>query len=185
MRTKGSTGKALLCAAGFMFLLQVFWGGAGVGNAAEGKPELLAFLGKDPGAAQASDFELKDTNGSGHRLSSYKGNRPVLLYFWATWCPACLAVKPQVAGMRKDVPESELEILGINVGGVDTPERMKKYMAGHPAPYPNLYDEGGEVTKTYRVQGIPLFILVDRDGKVAYRSNTMPPDIKQLIRQSR
>ena len=176
------TRKVLQWTIAVLFVFQLFQG-IGTANASDSKPGLLALLSGDTGPA--SDFDLKDLNGSGHRLSSYKGNRPVLLYFWATWCPACLSVKPYVANMRKDVPESELEILGINVGGVDSLERVKKYLSGHPAPYPTLYDDGGQVTKSYRVQGIPLFVLVDRDGKVVYRSNSAPSDIKELIRKTR
>ena len=183
MSTRIAAGRMLAWAIALAFLFQIFAISPGIGHASDSKPLQLALLGSETGPA--TDFQLKDLNGADHRLSSYKGNRPVLLYFWATWCPACLSIKPYVASMRKDVPESELEILGINVGGMDSLERVQKFLLGHPAPYPTLYDDGGQVTKSYRVQGIPLFVLVDRDGKVVYRSNSAPSDIKQLIRKTR
>ena len=62
----------------------------------------------------AKDFELKDLDGTQVRLSDFRGKESVLLYFWASWCPSCIAIKPQVAKLRSDVGRDRLEILAIN-----------------------------------------------------------------------
>jgi len=151
----------------------------GPASASEAKMMLTGLFGSDP---KAPDFELPDLDGNKIALSKYKGNRPVLFYFWATWCPHCMAAKPAIISIRKDIPESNLEILAINVGGGDSIERLKKYRQGHPMPYPLLYDGDQKVCRAYQVQGIPLFVLVDKEGKVLYRANELPRNVKELLK---
>jgi peroxiredoxin len=130
----------------------------------------------------APDFELKDLNGTGVKLSGYKGKKPVLIYFWATWCPYCMAVRPDVVKLRNDIPKAKMELLAVNVGGADSLNRVKKFDEAHPAPYTILYDADARVPRAYRVQGIPLFIFVDKSGTIKYRGNGLPPDIRQFLK---
>jgi len=128
----------------------------------------------------APDFELQDLEGKSYRLSQFKGERPVLLYFWATWCPHCVASRPRIARIRENTPPSELEILGINVGSGDSLERVKRFQKGHPVAWPMLYDADESVTQSYEVQGIPLYILVDKKGEIVYRGHELP-DPKEYL----
>lgn len=141
---------------------------------------LAALTGSDSTAAP--DFELKDLTGSSIRLSSFKGKEPVMLYFWASWCPYCMAVKPDVAKLREKIPANEMEILGINVGGSDSLAKVKRFMEEHPAPYPVLYDGDGKATRAYHVQGIPLFVVIDKEGNIAYRGNALPEDMPKYLK---
>jgi len=43
-------------------------------------------------------------------------------------------------------------------------------------PWPVLYDQDGRVSSTYGIQGIPLFILVNKDGRAVYRDHVPPPN---------
>jgi cytochrome c biogenesis protein CcmG/thiol:disulfide interchange protein DsbE len=143
---------------------------------------LASFLGLGSDTkSPAADFELPNLNGSLVRLSKFKGERPVLIYFWATWCPYCASVRPQVAKIREKIGPSEMEILAINVGGSDSIERLKRYQEGHPVSWPVLYDVEGKVTRTYGVQGIPLFVLVNKEGNVVYRDNDLPSDVRKYL----
>jgi peroxiredoxin len=142
---------------------------------------LAGLFGSDAKKYPAVDFELPGVNGSSVRLSKFRGERPVLIYFWATWCPYCLAVRPDIAKLREKTGPSEMEILGINVGGSDSFERLKRYQEGHPVPWPMLYDGDGKVSKAYGVQGIPLFVLVDKEGNVVYRDNEPPSDVRKYL----
>jgi peroxiredoxin len=147
----------------------------------EGRILLTAATGaemKEP----AMDFNLKDLNGTSVQLSKFKGEKPVLLYFWATWCPYCVEAKPQIAKIREEFTPAQLEILGINVGQSESLEKLKRYQQGHPVSWPILFDDGSKVSRTYQVQGIPLFVVVDKAGNITYRGNALPPDIKQYLK---
>jgi peroxiredoxin len=145
----------------------------------EVQPARAAAVSRSP----ATDFQLMDTDGSPVKLSDYKGKQSVLLYFWATWCQACMAVRPQVAKLRSQIGRDKVEILGINVGEGDSLERVVLFQKGHPAPYPILYDDGSKVSKAYRVQGIPAFILIDKEGYVVYRDFRPPSDITRYLEE--
>lgn len=136
----------------------------------------------ETGSQAAPDFELPDLNGNTVRLGKYKGDRPVLIYFWATWCPYCIAAKPQIAKIREQIVPERMEILAIDVGGGDSLEKVKRYQEGHPVSWPVLFDGMGVVSRSYKVQGIPLFVVVDREGNVTYRGNTLPDNIEKLLR---
>ncbi len=142
---------------------------------------LLAGLFDSGKKGPAPDFELQDLKGTTVKLSKFRGDRPVMLYFWATWCPACLTMKPHIAKVREKVPAQDLEILGINVGEGDSLERVKRYQEGHPASYPILYDAGSKVARAYRVQGIPMFVLIDKEGQIVYLGNDLPKNPMKLL----
>ena len=154
-----------------------------VANASEARgPIVVASLfGSEAAKTPAVDFELADLNGSVVRLSKFRGERPVLIYFWATWCPYCTTVKPDVAKLREKTGPGEMEILAINVGGSDSLERLKRYQEGHPVSWPILYDGDGKVSKAYGVKGIPLFVLVNKEGNVVYRDNEPPSDVRKYL----
>ena len=141
----------------------------------------LAFLSGSQSEASAPDFELPDLNGYTVRLSDFQDNRPVMIYFWATWCPHCVQARPSIVRLREKIEENELGILGINVGAGDSLERVKRFQKGHPVSWPVLYDKDGEVSKAYGVQGIPLFVLLNSKGDIVYRGYEMPENPKQYL----
>ncbi|MEM5786041.1 MAG: TlpA disulfide reductase family protein [Syntrophobacteraceae bacterium] len=139
--------------------------------------------GVDVSPKAAPDFELQDVAGSTVSLSKFKGDKPVLIYFWATWCPHCMAVRPEVLKLRNDIPKGDLELLAINVGGGDSLAKLKRFEEAHPSTLTSLYDPEGKVARSYKVQGIPHFILIDKNGMVKYSSNELPENTMQLLKK--
>jgi len=148
--------------------------------AGENAPMLLASAADAASGKLAPDFELKDLDGNVLRLSQFNGKKSVLLYFWATWCPHCVASRPDIAALREKVPESELQILGINVGAGDSLQKVQRFQKGHPTSWPILYDADEKVTQSFSVQGIPLYVLVNKKGEIVYRSHELP-DLRKLL----
>jgi peroxiredoxin len=130
----------------------------------------------------APDFDLQDLKGSHVTLGQFKGQKPVLLYFWATWCPHCVAVRPEVVQLRKATPDTDIEIIAINVGSGDSLARVKRFEEKDPAPYTVLYDPDSKVTRSYRVEGIPHFVLLDKAGSVKYQGNELPSNPMSLLK---
>jgi len=181
MSPKTHFGRLLACVIAMTFSFPLFSGRPL--NAAESRDTLIlaGLFGSDAKQFPAVDFELPNLNGASVRLSKFRGERTVLIYFWATWCPYCLSVKPEISKLREKMGPSEMEILGINVGGSDSLERLKRYQEGHPVSWPILYDGDGKVSKAYGVQGIPLFVLVNKEGNVVYRDNEPPSDVRKYL----
>ncbi|MFZ0927215.1 MAG: redoxin domain-containing protein [Syntrophobacteraceae bacterium] len=144
---------------------------------------LPALAAEDTQAAVTTpDFELQDLKGTNVTLSQFKGQKPVLLYFWATWCPHCMEVRPEVIKLRKSTGQDDIEILGINVGSGDSLAKVKRFEESNPAPYVVLYDSDSKVTRSFRVEGIPHFVLLDKTGAIKYKGNRLPSDLKSLIK---
>lgn len=154
-----------------------------IASAAAGENEhmLLAWSANASSGRIAPDFELKDLDGNVLRLSQFNGKKPVLLYFWATWCPHCVASRPDIAAFREKVPESELQILGINVGAGDSLQKVQRFQKGHPTSWPILYDADQKVTESYGVQGIPLYLLINKKGEIVYQGHELPDLQKYLL----
>ena len=136
------------------------------------------------GAAEAlPDFILKSTAGNTVSLHQFKGNQPVLIEFFATWCPHCQEMAPELAKLRNSIPQSRLAILAIDVGSRDSFEKVKRYVKDEKLPYTVLYDDGSKVSEAYGVMGIPYFILLDKTGAVKYQGYELPANVMGLIEQ--
>ncbi len=145
-------------------------------------PAVAAQENKTAPAVAAPDFALQDLQGTNVTLSQFKGDKPVLLYFWATWCHVCKTVRPSVIELRKATAQDAIEILAINVGSGDSLAKVKRFEAADPAPYIVLYDPDSKVTRSYRVEGIPHFVLLDKTGAIKYEGNQLPRDPMDLLR---
>lgn len=185
MRRAGKLGVGYVMLLLLVFMVSMFCSQAVPAAGAEGMREdriLLARLFGSDSKVVAPDFELQDLKGTNVKLSQFRGDRPVMLYFWATWCPSCLSIKPHIAKVREKVTEKEMEILGINVGEGDSLEKVKRYQDGHPVTWPILYDTGSKVARTYKVQGIPMFVLVNKEGMIVYQGNDLPQEPLKLLK---
>lgn len=135
-----------------------------------------------PASAQsAPNFTLQSTDGATVSLDQYKGKVPVLIEFFATWCPHCRDMAPELARLRDTVPPSQLEILAIDVGNGDSLEKVKRYKQVENLPYTILYDKGSKVSQEYGVEGIPYVILLDKNGTIKYQDNGLPSDVMAIV----
>jgi peroxiredoxin len=120
-----------------------------------------------PGRPPAPDFTLPDTAGKLHRLSDYRG-RPVIVNFWATWCPPCREEIPSMNRAWRVLRKSGVAMLAINVG--EDEDTIFVFTADYPADFPLLLDRSGEVISQWPVKGLPTSYVIAPDGTLAYRA---------------
>jgi len=98
---------------------------------------------------------------------SASAGRVVLLDFWATWCGPCLRMLPVVDGVARDWKDRGVDVLGVNSDGDGiTDDELRSFLRAHPATYPMLRDDG-RVGGLYKVNLLPQFVVVGRDGRIA------------------
>jgi cytochrome c biogenesis protein CcmG/thiol:disulfide interchange protein DsbE len=112
----------------------------------------------------APDFALKDAEGKNVQLSALKG-RVVVLNFWATWCHGCEMEIPSFVEVAKKYADSAVMIVGVSMDD-DGWKSVKPWIKEKGINYPIVIGNshlGGQ----YGLVGMPLTVLIDRDGRVA------------------
>jgi len=143
-----------------LFLLFLLLAAAACSPGAEspkGPPHLIAV------DAPAPDFRLKDLKGQDIRLADLKG-RPVLLVFGTTWCPYCTEEIPRIREIHSRGRAANLEVLNIFVNEAE--KKVAGYAARHGLPFTVLPDPDGKVAQLYQVRGVPMLVLLDRQGNI-------------------
>jgi peroxiredoxin len=116
--------------------------------------------------SRARDFTLESLAGGKASLRDYQGS-VVLLNFWATWCPPCQDEIPDFEAAYQAHKDEGFVILGVNVEESRT--AVEPFVQGLQMSYPILLDESGKVMQEYRARGLPMSLLIDRDGVIRVR----------------
>lgn len=116
----------------------------------------------------APDFTLKALDGREIKLSDYRGNKTVLVAFWASWCGPCRMEMPSLVSFYQQHRDSGVELLALSID--DDPADARKYAEQNRLPFPVLVDTDEQAASQYHVQGIPVLFVVDTSGKVRFAS---------------
>ena len=109
-------------------------------------------------------FTAKMIDGEKVTLSSLEG-RVVVLDFWATWCSPCVQALPGIIKTVNAYPEDEVAFLAINQR--EGAETVRQFMSARNLEFPVALDSG-EIGKQLSLESLPLTILIDTQGKVAF-----------------
>ena len=110
----------------------------------------------------ALDFELQVLTGEMVSLSDFRG-KPVLINFWATWCPPCIQEMPLLQEIA-DVYEEELVVLAINGG--DSMEQIRAFAEAFEYTLIFLADPENTLSLEYSVRGFPTSFFIDAEGLI-------------------
>ncbi|GKU79401.1 thiol-disulfide oxidoreductase ResA [Paenibacillus sp. L3-i20] len=112
----------------------------------------------------APSFSLSGLDGETIRLTDYRG-KGIIINFWASWCKPCTNEMPLMNEAYAESPD--VEIIAINVG--EKPEKAKRFAEELGLKFPVALDQDNEIKKKYRISGLPVTLLVDKDGKIVER----------------
>jgi thiol-disulfide isomerase/thioredoxin len=87
--------------------------------------------------------------------------KPVLVYFWATWCPICRVEQGTIASLAKD----KGNVVGVAMQSGSKSEVLK-YMKEQGIAFPVVNDEYGMFAQAWGVQGVPTSFIIAPDGKI-------------------
>ena len=157
-------------------------------------PAAAALLIALPAAARAQDIGLdvgtrapaaavQTLDGKPANLSDFIGKGPVLLEFWATWCPNCRALEPQMQAMARKYA-GRVRIVGVAVSVNQSPERVRAYVAKHALPGTFVFDAKGAATGAYDVPATSYVVVLDRTGKVVYTGQGAEQNLDAAIRKA-
>src|SRR5207249_595978 len=100
-------------------------------------------------------------------LSQFVGKTPVVMEFWATWCPNCRQLEPAWKAAAAKYGD-RVKFLGIAVSVNQTPEKVKDFVAKHQLPGEQLFDTKGEASGAYDAPATSYVVVLNKAGKVVY-----------------
>jgi len=118
---------------------------------------------------QAPDFTFFDQAGNELRLSDFFG-APIVLNFWATWCPACVVESPHFETLYQELG-GEVHVIKVNLldGQRETRDGVDQFVEEHGYSFPLYFDMTGEAAMVYGIRGIPQTIFIDAEGYIVAR----------------
>ncbi len=133
-------------------------------------PELKNSTGEraapEPGRA-APDFVLEQVGGGVLRLSDLQGS-PVLLNFWASWCPPCREEMPAIVEEYERHKNAGLVVVGVNLQEPDS--KVADFARDFGMAFPIAIDRVGDVGEAWRIggafEGLPSSYFIDAAGVV-------------------
>lgn len=147
-----------------------------------------------PGCARAQDMGIEvgakapgatvyTLDGSAVNLSQFIGKSPVLLEFWATWCPNCKELEPTLKSVAAKYGR-QVRFVGVAVSVNQSPERVKAFVAKHHLPGEQVFDTKGEASGAYDAPATSYVVVIDRSGKVVYTGLGGDQDLEAAIKKA-
>ena len=117
---------------------------------------------------QAPDFAAATLDGRTVRLADFRGQKKVVVSFWASWCGPCRLEMPELVQFYKanHTPESDFELLAISID--DDTQAAAEFATSEKLNFPVLLDPRQKTASAYGVDGIPTVFVIGKDGKITY-----------------
>lgn len=120
----------------------------------------------------APDFKLQDLRENTVTLSSYRDKKPVILFFWTTWCPFCRTELKVLNDKYQDLTKDGFEVLAINVG--EYAYKVDNFVKRYSPTFGVLLDKDTAVAGAYELLGVPTYVVVDKQGYIRFKGHTFP-----------
>ena len=119
-------------------------------------------LGTEAPAAEVTTLDGKTAN-----LSQHVGKGPVVMEFWATWCPVCKELEPAMTAMTAKY-SGKVTFVNVSVSVNQSPALVQRYVTNHKMGGIHYYDTKGDATGVYDVPATSYVVVIDKAGKVVY-----------------
>ena len=127
------------------------------------------FALEEPDTSDLWQHQFSTPDGTPLAMASLKG-RPLLVNFWATWCPPCVEEMPLLSRFYTQKKDNGWQMLGLAIDKVDL---VQRFLARTPVSYPIAMagPAGVELTRKLgnSAGGLPFTVVFDRKGEIQHR----------------
>jgi len=131
--------------------------------------------------APAASVESLD--GAVMDLGRLYGSKPVVLEFWATWCPLCKKLEPAMQAARSKYAD-RVQFVGVGVSANQSAEKQKSYVEKQLMGGTFVFDRDGAAVKAYAVPHTSYVVVIDAHGKVVYTGVGAEQDIDAAVQKA-
>jgi thiol-disulfide isomerase/thioredoxin len=145
-------------------------------------PAIAQDLGIEVGA-HAPAVTVQSLDGKQVDLSRYIGKTPMLIEFWATWCPNCRELMPTLLDAEKKYGK-QVKFVAIAVAINQSPERVRRWVAAHPLPHDTFYDVEGKAAGAFDAPATSYVVVIDKTGRVVYTGLGGKQDLETALKKA-
>lgn len=123
---------------------------------------IRAWQQKDMVTGVAPSFQSVLLDGKTVNLEDYTG-KPVLIHFWAEWCPFCKLEEGSISSIQEDWP-----VLTVAYQSGDKSDVKKHMKERNIEAWPTIVDQDSRLAELFGVKGVPTSYIVDGDGNIRF-----------------
>jgi thiol-disulfide isomerase/thioredoxin len=150
-----------------------------VGNYLSTSPEIIANRPMRKGEP-SPDFSYAAIDGRVIKLSDYRGNKPVVLDFWGTWCRPCTMELPTLQDFYEKHGD-QVEIIAITREDRSAAGKVSQMVAEMGITFPIMHDPSGKVSGLFPTRAIPFLVFISVEGNVVDTHTGYDPNIGEEI----
>lgn len=144
-------------------------------------PSISSQPAYSPVGPAAPALRLATLSGDTLTSAAWRGH-VVLLDFWELWCGPCLEAWPAIEGLRQRYAAQGLLVYGITHEAT-TGTALQRWLAAHAESFPNLRGTW-QSRQAYQLSAVPLYVLLDRQGRICHRQEGYSPSLEAAIQQA-
>jgi len=124
-----------------------------------------------------------NVEGQAPLLTDLKG-KPIVIEFWATWCPPCLTLIPHMNDLYKKHAEDGLVVLTIHSSSGAQKKVVERFAKRYKITYPIGLDTTGRVMRAYGIREIPHAFVIDRAGKMTWSGYPGGREFDKIVQEA-
>jgi len=126
---------------------------------------------------------LESLTGDSVPLSQWIGKKPVIVEFWATWCPICAELLPRMeTAQRKYGDRAAFLVVAVAVN--QSKSTVRRHLERNPMPFTFLWDGNGAAVRAFQAPSTSYIAVLDAKGKVVYTGVGADQNIEAAIERA-
>lgn len=126
---------------------------------------------------------LENLNGDTVSLARWVGKKPVIVEFWATWCPICEELLPRMEAAHKTYGD-RAEFVVVAVAVNQSKNSVRRHLEKHPMPFTFLWDGNGAAVRAFQAPSTSYIAVLDAKGRVVYTGVGEDQDIEAAMQKA-
>jgi thiol-disulfide isomerase/thioredoxin len=136
-------------------------------------------IGAVPTTAAVQDMQGQPVD----LAATFVGKKPVVVEFWATWCPICEALLPRMQAAQQRWGR-QVEFVVVGVGVNQSRASMQRHLDRHPMPFTFFFDNAGAAVRAFQAPTTSYIVALDARGRVVYTGVGEDQDVEAAARRA-